>query len=129
LLNGIYVCARCSRKVGIRLSGIGDSISHGARPVCSNHLDDQVDSDQWVEELSFCQVLNDGGAAAERGHFQLLKVDSAIDAIYVYSSLCKHTSTLYTNINALHVYARCCRIDGGAVAERGHLRLLEVDSI
>ena len=33
-----------ARKVDVRLPGKGDSNSHGARPVHSNPLDDQVDS-------------------------------------------------------------------------------------
>ena len=36
----------CTRKVDIRLHGKGNSNSHGARPVYSNHVDDTVDSDQ-----------------------------------------------------------------------------------
>ena len=35
-----------TRKVDIRLPGKGNSDSHGARPVFSNHLDDSVDSGQ-----------------------------------------------------------------------------------
>ena len=35
-----------ARKVDIRLSGKGNSNSHGAGPVYYNHLGDQVDSDQ-----------------------------------------------------------------------------------
>ena len=35
-----------TRKVDIRLPGKGNSNSHGARPVFSNHLDDSVDSGQ-----------------------------------------------------------------------------------
>jgi len=34
------------RKVDIMLHGKGNSNSHGARPVYSNHLDEKVDSDQ-----------------------------------------------------------------------------------
>ena len=35
-----HIPPTCVRKVDIRLSGKGDSNSHGARPVYSNHLDD-----------------------------------------------------------------------------------------
>ena len=35
-----------SRKVDVRLPGKGDPNCHGARLVYSNHLDDEVDSDQ-----------------------------------------------------------------------------------
>ena len=45
--------AACSRMVNRGLEN-GNSNSHGARPVYSIHLDEQVDSDQWVvnKELS-----------------------------------------------------------------------------
>ena len=40
--------ARGDGKVDIRPHEKGDSNSHGARPVCQNHLDDKVDADREV---------------------------------------------------------------------------------
>jgi hypothetical protein len=57
LVGGCFL-RRCAgpRKVDIRLPGKGNSTSHGAKPVYENHLDDYVDSGQWLvnKELSLC---------------------------------------------------------------------------
>ena len=57
------VCRPEPRNVDIRLPGKGNSNSHGARPVCQNHFDDEVDSDQWVvnKALSLCHSVKVGG--------------------------------------------------------------------
>ena len=71
------------RKLDVRLPGTEKSNSHGARPVHSNHLDDEVDSDRGLSIHNSSLLPGSGfgvwkGGAANEVSSYVRRIDSCI---------------------------------------------------
>ena len=95
-IESLYaISPSCPKNVNIRLPGEGNSNSHGARPVHQKHIDDQMDSDQWVvnKELSLRPAHLAPAPVNEEDERSSSPV--RIDSLYAISPSCQIDERIY----------------------------------